>query len=151
MLLDTQEYVIFVITTLRGFFLRCLLFFVFVVRPNAHVSSLLLMASIITATAIIDPSGSHSAPASPYDVIIVGAGIAGASLASALGNAGRRILLIERDLGEPNRIVGELLQPGGVDRLKELGLAGIYSSFRWLIGVLCMFLSNLIQRQVSND
>ncbi len=91
------------------------------------------MASIITATAIIDPSGSHS-PASPYDVIIVGAGIAGASLASALGNAGRRILLIERDLGEPNRIVGELLQPGGVDRLKELGLSGTYNSLRLLVG-----------------
>lgn len=32
------------------------------------------------------------------------------------------MLLIERDLAQPNRIVGELLQPGGYEKLKELGL-----------------------------
>jgi squalene monooxygenase len=58
-----------------------------------------------------------------WDVIIVGAGVAGASLAYALGNEGRRVLLLERDLSEPVRIVGELLQPGGYLKLKELGLA----------------------------
>jgi len=57
-----------------------------------------------------------------YDVIIVGAGIAGNALAHALGEQGRRVLLIERDLKEPDRIVGELLQPGGVRKLAELGL-----------------------------
>lgn len=36
---------------------------------------------------------------------------------------GRRILLLERDLSQPDRIVGELLQPGGYIKLKELGLA----------------------------
>lgn len=34
------------------------------------------------------------------------------------------MLLIERDLSQPDRIVGELLQPGGFLKLKELGLAG---------------------------
>ena len=43
----------------------------------------------------------------------MGAGVAGASLAYALGVEGRRVLLLERDLSEPVRIVGELLQPGG--------------------------------------
>lgn len=38
--------------------------------------------------------------------------------------AGRRILLLERDLSQPDRIVGELLQPGGYLKLKELGLTG---------------------------
>lgn len=33
-------------------------------------------------------------------------------------------LTLERDLSEPDRIVGELLQPGGYNALKELGLAG---------------------------
>jgi squalene monooxygenase len=42
----------------------------------------------------------------------VGAGVAGASLAYALGNEGRNVLLLERDLSEPVRIVGELLQLG---------------------------------------
>jgi hypothetical protein len=32
------------------------------------------------------------------------------------------VLLLERDLREPNRIVGELLQPGGVSILENMGL-----------------------------
>ncbi|KAF5804013.1 putative squalene monooxygenase [Helianthus annuus] len=35
---------------------------------------------------------------------------------------GRRVHVIERDLTEPDRIVGELLQPGGYLKLIELGL-----------------------------
>jgi hypothetical protein len=35
---------------------------------------------------------------------------------------GRRVLLLERDLSQPDRIVGELLQPGGYLMLKRLGL-----------------------------
>ncbi|KAJ4701569.1 putative Squalene monooxygenase [Melia azedarach] len=56
------------------------------------------------------------------DVIIVGAGVAGAALAHTLGKDGRRVCVIERDLSEPDRIVGELLQPGGYLKLIELGL-----------------------------
>ena len=33
--------------------------------------------------------------------------------------------MIERDLKEPDRIVGELLQPGGYLKLMELGLEGM--------------------------
>ena len=47
------------------------------------------------------------------DIIIVGAGVTGAALAHTLGKDGRRVHVIERDLSEPDRIVGELLQPGG--------------------------------------
>ncbi|XP_047975309.1 squalene monooxygenase SE1-like [Salvia hispanica] len=56
------------------------------------------------------------------DIIIVGAGVAGAALAYTLGKDGRRVHVIERDLTEPDRIVGELLQPGGYLKLIELGL-----------------------------
>uniref|UniRef100_A0A0D6R8J7 Squalene monooxygenase n=1 Tax=Araucaria cunninghamii TaxID=56994 RepID=A0A0D6R8J7_ARACU len=56
------------------------------------------------------------------DVIIVGAGVAGSALAYTLGKDGRRVHIIERDLSEPDRIVGELLQPGGYLKLLELGL-----------------------------
>ncbi|KAG2694502.1 hypothetical protein I3760_08G147800 [Carya illinoinensis] len=56
------------------------------------------------------------------DVIIVGAAVAGAALAYTLGKDGRRVHVIERDLTEPDRIVGELLQPGGYLKLIELGL-----------------------------
>lgn len=57
-----------------------------------------------------------------HDVIIIGAGVAGCAIAKALGSWGRQVLLIERNLKEPDRIVGELLQPGGVQALGELGL-----------------------------
>ena len=56
------------------------------------------------------------------DVVIVGAGILGSALAFALGEQGRSVMLLEKSLKEPDRIVGELLQPGGVQALEELGL-----------------------------
>ncbi|KAH7884061.1 squalene epoxidase-domain-containing protein [Phlebopus sp. FC_14] len=63
-----------------------------------------------------------------YDIIIVGAGVAGSALAYALSTAARsrasstRIALLERSLSEPDRIVGELLQPAGVAALQKLGM-----------------------------
>ena len=57
-----------------------------------------------------------------FDVIVIGAGIAGASMAATLGKQGRKVALLERDLSEPDKIIGELLQPGGIKRLKKLGL-----------------------------
>ena len=56
------------------------------------------------------------------DVLIVGAGIIGCSLAVTLAKQGRSVVIIERDWSEPDRIVGELLQPGGVKALTKLGL-----------------------------
>jgi len=57
-----------------------------------------------------------------HEVIIVGAGIVGNACAVALADQGRKVLLIERDWSEPNRIVGELLQPGGIQALELLGI-----------------------------
>lgn len=56
------------------------------------------------------------------DVVVVGAGIFGCAIAWALGNQGRSVILLEKSLKEPDRIVGELLQPGGVQALETLGL-----------------------------
>ncbi|KAG5223779.1 squalene monooxygenase [Salix suchowensis] len=53
------------------------------------------------------------------DVIIVGAGVAGSALAYALAKDGWRVHVIERDLTEPDRIVGEFLQAGGCIKLAE--------------------------------
>ncbi|KAI5120444.1 hypothetical protein M0805_009906 [Coniferiporia weirii] len=70
-----------------------------------------------------------AASGNTYDVIIVGAGIAGCALAHGLAtitSASRskplRIALLERSLAEPDRIVGELLQPGGCAALRKLGM-----------------------------
>lgn len=58
-----------------------------------------------------------------YDVILVGGSIAGPVMAKALSDQGRRVLLVDRTLfTEPDRIIGELLQPGGIDALRELGM-----------------------------
>lgn len=64
-----------------------------------------------------------------YDIIVVGAGVAGGALINCLARDGRRVLCIERHLydadgtlTEPSRIVGELLQPGGCELLSQLGL-----------------------------
>jgi len=60
-------------------------------------------------------------PSTP-DAIIVGAGIIGCALSVTLAKQGRSVILLERDWSEPDRIVGELLQPGGVHALTTLGL-----------------------------
>ncbi|EAU31524.1 hypothetical protein ATEG_08351 [Aspergillus terreus NIH2624] len=83
------------------------------------------------ATAVANGHASKSAEAAKQrrllhheaDVVIVGAGILGCALAVALGRQGRSVLLLERSMKEPDRIVGELLQPGGVQALEQLGLA----------------------------
>jgi squalene monooxygenase len=55
------------------------------------------------------------------DVLIVGAGIAGATLAANLAKTGKNIVVIEKDLSERDVIIGELLQPGGAQKLEEMG------------------------------
>jgi squalene monooxygenase len=58
------------------------------------------------------------------DIVIVGAGIVGCAAAVAFGKQGRSVILLEKSLKEPVRIVGELLQPGGVNALEKLGMRG---------------------------
>lgn len=50
---------------------------------------------------------------------MVGAGVAGSAFAYEQGKQGRRVLVLERDLSQPDRIVGELLQPGGYLALRR--------------------------------
>ena len=57
-----------------------------------------------------------------YDVCIIGAGVAGGVLAAYLGGNGLRVAVVEKNMAEQERMIGELLQPGGVIKLQELGL-----------------------------
>lgn len=59
----------------------------------------------------------------PYDAIVIGAGVVGPAIATALARQGQKVLIVERDWSEPDRIVGELMQPAGIKALRELGLA----------------------------
>ncbi|KAF0021387.1 hypothetical protein F2P81_026360 [Scophthalmus maximus] len=52
-------------------------------------------------------------------------------MAAVLARDGRRVTVVERDLREPDRIVGELLQPGGYKALRELGLEGSFFSVKF--------------------
>ncbi|XP_077991691.1 squalene monooxygenase-like [Glandiceps talaboti] len=56
------------------------------------------------------------------EVLVIGSGVLGSAMAATLGKDGRRVTVIERDLSQPDRIVGELLQPGGFKALNALGL-----------------------------
>ncbi|XP_004501491.1 squalene monooxygenase SE1-like [Cicer arietinum] len=100
--------------------LTILAFYNFLFSKNNHsdATTSTITENITTATGqcrSFNPNGD-------VDIIIVGAGVAGSALAYTLGKDGRRVLVIERDLNEPDRIVGELLQPGGYLKLIELGL-----------------------------
>ncbi|CRK14036.1 hypothetical protein BN1708_017215, partial [Verticillium longisporum] len=75
-----------------------------------------------TTTATADARAERRAQYHEADVVVVGAGIFGCAVAYAMGQQGRSVLLLERWMKEPDRIVGELLQPGGVAALRKLGL-----------------------------
>lgn len=57
-----------------------------------------------------------------YDAIIVGAGVIGPCVATALARKGKQVLIVEKEWEMPDRIVGELMQPGGVRALRSLGM-----------------------------
>jgi len=64
-----------------------------------------------------------------YDICVVGAGVAGGAMAAYLGNNGFKVAVIEKDMREQDRIVGELMQPGGVSQLHEMGLGHVLDGY----------------------
>ena len=64
-----------------------------------------------------------------FDICIIGAGMAGATIAAYLAPKGIKIALIDRSFSEKHRIVGELLQPGAILSLKQMGLGHLLEGF----------------------
>ncbi|KAJ1826882.1 Squalene epoxidase [Coemansia sp. RSA 2599] len=64
-----------------------------------------------------------------YDYLVIGAGPIGAALAYKLAadHPERKILVVEKNWNEPDRIVGELMQPSGCQALEKLGLKNVFS------------------------
>ena len=66
---------------------------------------------------------------SEFDICIIGAGMAGATIAAYLAPKGIKIALIDHCYKEKKRIVGELLQPGAVLSLEQMGLRQLLDGF----------------------
>lgn len=64
-----------------------------------------------------------------YDVCIIGAGVAGSAMAAYLGMHGVRVVVIEKNINERDVMIGELLQPGGVEQLEQMRLAHLLEGF----------------------
>lgn len=60
-----------------------------------------------------------------HDLIIVGGGLAGASLARVMAAAGSRVLVLERHRAFKDRVRGEQMYPWGVAEAKRLGLLDV--------------------------
>src|SRR6478752_553450 len=59
--------------------------------------------------------------AARYDVIVVGGGLSGCAMATALADGRRKILVLEARAGRNPRFNGELIHPHGVDVLAARG------------------------------
>ncbi len=67
-------------------------------------------------------AGSEHQRATPHDVIVVGAGLAGSGIAAALAQRGWDVLLVERDRFPRHKVCGEFLSPEAQHSLQALGL-----------------------------
>jgi 2-polyprenyl-6-methoxyphenol hydroxylase-like FAD-dependent oxidoreductase len=59
------------------------------------------------------------------EIVIVGAGVAGAALSIVLARQGRSVLLLEKSARHADRVRGESVTPWGVAEARELGLLDI--------------------------
>src|SRR5580765_1750858 len=57
-----------------------------------------------------------------YDLIAVGGGLAGSSIARAMAERGARVLVLEREPHFKDRVRGEMLSPWGVAEAQQLGI-----------------------------
>ena len=57
-----------------------------------------------------------------YDIITVGGGVGGSSLAKAMAERGYRVLVLERETTFKDRVRGEWMAPWGVADSRELGV-----------------------------
>jgi 2-polyprenyl-6-methoxyphenol hydroxylase-like FAD-dependent oxidoreductase len=62
------------------------------------------------------------------NVVVLGAGIAGASIAAVLARAGIEVLLLERQREYRDRVRGEFVAPWGVMEARALGLESVIRS-----------------------
>jgi 2-polyprenyl-6-methoxyphenol hydroxylase-like FAD-dependent oxidoreductase len=59
------------------------------------------------------------------EIVIVGGGIAGSSLATSLARRGRTVVVVEREIGYSDHVRGEFIVMWGVAEARELGLLDV--------------------------
>ena len=57
-----------------------------------------------------------------FDVVTIGGGLGGSTLASAVARSGRRVLVLEREKQFKDRVRGENMLPWGVAAARRLGV-----------------------------
>ena len=60
-----------------------------------------------------------------YDIITVGGGLGGASLAKVMAEHGSRVLVIERETEFKDRVRGEAMSPWGVSDARRIGILDV--------------------------
>ncbi|MDQ3245928.1 MAG: FAD-dependent monooxygenase, partial [Pseudomonadota bacterium] len=57
-----------------------------------------------------------------YDAVIIGGGLAGATLGKELASAGHEVLIIEKEAQFRDRVRGEQMHPWGIAEARKLGI-----------------------------
>ena len=65
-----------------------------------------------------------------YDIITVGGGLSGSSLAKAMAEHRARVLVLEREKEFRDRVRGEAMPSWGTAQAKELGLYELWQNTR---------------------
>src|SRR5882762_6695734 len=73
------------------------------------------------------------------DVLVVGAGPAGAVAATVLARAGARVRLVDRARFPRDKLCGDTVNPGTLAALRRLGLAGPIETREWGVDVACRY------------
>ena len=67
----------------------------------------------------------HELPDCPA-IVVAGGGLAGTALATLFARDGKQVVVIDKDMGEQETMVGEGLQPGAYRALQRMQLEGGY-------------------------
>ena len=90
-------------------------------------------------------------PVNNPDVVVVGAGMAGASTAAVLARAGIEVLLLERQREYRDRVRGEYMAPWGVLEARALALEEVIRSTKAVDARYCVYYDELVAPSAAEE